>query len=58
MWAILDHAGSVSSILGALLACYILWREVRISREVHVLRAEEATRHQKEGRDEKGKIIR
>ena len=44
-WTYIDHAGSIASISGFLLGCYILLREVRIGSEVHVLRAEEEKWH-------------
>lgn len=58
MWTIIDHVASVASIIGALLGAYILLRELRMASEVHVLRAEEATQHQKEGKRAETELAR
>ena len=47
MWACIDHAGSISSMIGAALAIYILVRELRMASEVHVLSGEEKKWHEK-----------
>ena len=47
MWRVLDHIGSGASICGFLLGIYILAREIRMAREVHVLKAEEEKWHEK-----------
>jgi len=46
MWVIIDHFGSISSIIGACLGFYILIRELRMASEVSVLRCEEKKRHE------------
>ena len=45
---ILDHIGSVSSILGLCVSLYVLYREIAISKEVHTLKGEEETWHRKD----------
>ena len=38
-------AGSVASLLSLPITLYVLWREVRMAREVHVLKDEEEKWH-------------
>ena len=38
-------AGSVASIFGAVISCYVLWRELSIGAEVHKLKTEEERWH-------------
>ena len=57
-WTYIDRAGSIASISGFLLGVIILVRELRMAGEVHVLRAEEAKRHQYEGRNEKTDVAK
>jgi hypothetical protein len=45
IWRIVDHAGSIASILGALIGVYILVRELRMADEVHILKGEEEKWH-------------
>jgi hypothetical protein len=45
-WHIVEHAGSIASILGCLLAVYIMWHERTIEREVHTLKGEEEKWHE------------
>jgi hypothetical protein len=42
---ILNACGSVASILGLLVALYVLWREVRIANDVTTLKTEEENWH-------------
>jgi len=46
LWGIVDHAGSIASILGCLLAVYIMWHERAIEAEVHTLKGEEEKWHE------------
>jgi hypothetical protein len=41
--------GSWASILGFLISCYVLYRELKISEEVHDLKLEEEKFHQNKG---------
>jgi hypothetical protein len=44
---VLSISGSVASILGLLVSLYVLYREVAIQEEVHILKSEEETWHKK-----------
>jgi hypothetical protein len=44
----LNACGSVASILGLLLAAFVLWRELRIEKQVRELKTEEEGWHNDE----------
>jgi len=41
----LSNIGSLASILGLLVSIYVLWREIKIQKEVEELKSEEETWH-------------
>jgi hypothetical protein len=41
----IDHIGSVASILGLAVSLYVLYREIAIQKEVHILKGEEEVWH-------------
>ena len=43
----IDHIGSVASIIGLCVSLYVLYREIAISKEVHDLKNEEENWHRK-----------
>ena len=43
----IDHIGSVASIIGLCVSLYVLYREIAISKEVHDLKNEEENWHKK-----------
>jgi len=46
IWHLVDHAGSFSSILGLILCIHIYVREIKMARDVNILKSEEETWHQ------------
>ncbi len=46
IWTCIDHAGSIASIIGAIIGVHILIRELIMAREVHVLKGEEEKWHE------------
>ncbi len=48
IWTCIDHAGSIASIIGAIIGVHILIRELIMAREVHVLKGEEEKWHEVE----------
>jgi hypothetical protein len=44
---ILDHIGSLASILGLCVSLYVLYREIAISKDVTTLKNEEESWHRK-----------
>jgi hypothetical protein len=45
---VIDHIGSIASILGLCVSLYVLWREIRISNDVTTLKNEEEAWHKKD----------